>query len=259
MHRSKKVNRKAKKSPKRKRSGLTALSRIHPQVAGIDLGSREHWVCAPEVSKGTPNVRTFGTTMPQLQQLAEWLLEQGVESVAMESTNVYWIPLYELLESCGIEVLLVNARQLRHVPGRKTDMRDCQWIQLLHSCGLLRGSFRPPRDHRRNPGPAPAIEQSGEGEQPLCAVDAEVAGSDERPDPSCGHRSDRSDGDGDGAGDCGRREGPSPSGGPARRAVQEIQRGVCRVPVGQLAGGASVQPQVGAGVLRHDSTRDRGL
>ena len=117
MHRSKKVNRKAKKSPKRKRSGLTALSRIHPQVAGIDLGSREHWVCAPEVSKGTPNVRTFGTTMPQLQQLAEWLLEQGVESVAMESTNVYWIPLYELLESCGIEVLLVNARQLRHVPG----------------------------------------------------------------------------------------------------------------------------------------------
>lgn len=143
MHRSKKVNRKAKKSPKRKRSGLTALSRIHPQVAGIDLGSREHWVCAPEVSEGTPNVRTFGTTMPQLQQLAEWLLEQGVESVAMESTNVYWIPLYELLESCGIEVLLVNARQLRHVPGRKTDMRDCQWIQLLHSCGLLRGSFRP--------------------------------------------------------------------------------------------------------------------
>ena len=143
MHRSKKVNRKTKKSPKRKRSGLTALSRIHPQVAGIDLGSREHWVCAPEVSEGEPNVRTFGTTMPQLQQLADWLLEQGVESVAMESTNVYWIPLYELLESCGIEVLLVNARQLRYVPGRKTDMRDCQWIQLLHSCGLLRASFRP--------------------------------------------------------------------------------------------------------------------
>ena len=143
MDKSRKVNRKAKKSPKRKRSGLTALSRIHPQVAGIDLGSREHWVCAPEVSEGTPNVRTFGTTMPQLRQLAEWLLEQGVESVAMESTNVYWIPLYELLESCGIEVLLVNARQLRHVPGRKTDMRDCQWIQLLHSCGLLRASFRP--------------------------------------------------------------------------------------------------------------------
>ena len=140
MQKSRKVNTKAKK---RKRSRSTALSRIRPQVAGIDLGSREHWVCAPEASPGKPNVRTFGTTTEQLEQLANWLLEQGVESVAMESTNVYWIPLYELLESCGIEVLLVNARQLRYVPGRKTDMRDCQWIQLLHSCGLLRGSFRP--------------------------------------------------------------------------------------------------------------------
>ena len=139
MQKSRKVNTKAKK----KRSRSTALSRIHPEVAGIDLGSREHWVCAPEATPGKANVRTFGTTMEQLQQLADWLLEQGVESVAMESTNVYWIPLYELLESCGIEVLLVNARQLRYVPGRKTDMRDCQWIQLLHSCGLLRGSFRP--------------------------------------------------------------------------------------------------------------------
>ncbi len=139
MQKSRKVNTKTKK----KRSRSTALSRIHPEVAGIDLGSREHWVCALEVTPGKPNVRTFGTTMEQLQQLADWLLEQGVESVAMESTNVYWIPLYELLESCGIEVLLVNARQLRYVPGRKTDMRDCQWIQLLHSCGLLRGSFRP--------------------------------------------------------------------------------------------------------------------
>ena len=68
---------------------------------------------------------------------------QGVESVAMESTHVYWIPIYELLDSCGIEVLLVNARQFHNVPGRKTDMQDCQWLQLLHSCGLLRGSFRP--------------------------------------------------------------------------------------------------------------------
>ena len=143
MQKSRKVNTKAKKSRKKKRSGSTSLSRIHPQVAGIDLGSREHWVCAPQVRERPPNVRTFGTTMPQLQQLADWLLEQGVESVAMESTSVYWIPLYELLESCGIEVLLVNARQLRYVPGRKSDMQDCQWIQLLHSCGLLRGSFRP--------------------------------------------------------------------------------------------------------------------
>ena len=80
---------------------------------------------------------------PQLQELADWLLQHGVESVAMESTSVYWIPLYELLESRGMEVVLVNARQLHNVPGRKTDYSDCQWLQLLHSCGLLRGSFRP--------------------------------------------------------------------------------------------------------------------
>src|SRR5262249_44885291 len=90
-----------------------------------------------------PNVRVFGATTIELNQLANWLLEQRVKSVAMESTYIYWIPIYELLESRGIEVVLVNARTLHNVPGRKTDFSDCQWIQLLHSCGLLRGSFRP--------------------------------------------------------------------------------------------------------------------
>lgn len=121
----------------------TALPAIRPLVAGIDIGSSEHWVCGPARDDGTPNVRVFGTTTAQLNELADWLTEQRVESVALESTSVYWIPLYELLESRGIEVLLVNARQLHHVPGRKTDCSDCQWLQLLHSCGLLRGSFRP--------------------------------------------------------------------------------------------------------------------
>lgn len=121
----------------------TSLPVIRPRVAGIDVGSSQHWVCGPARPDGTPNVRVFGTTTAQLGELAAWLVEQHVESVAMESTYVYWIPIYELLESRGIEVLLVNARQLHHVPGRKTDFSDCQWLQLLHSCGLLRGSFRP--------------------------------------------------------------------------------------------------------------------
>lgn len=125
---------------KRRRAVLQVL---RPQVAGIDLGSREHWVCGPPRADGKPNVRTFGSTTGQLSELADWLASEGVESVAMESTYVYWIPLHELLEERGFEVLLVNARQLKHVPGRKTDMRDCQWLQQLHSCGLLRGSFRP--------------------------------------------------------------------------------------------------------------------
>jgi transposase len=119
---------------------------IRSQVAGIDLGSREHYVCCPPTPEGEANVQHFGTTTPELYRLADWLKEQGVESVAMESTGVYWIPLYEILESRGFEVLLVNARALSSVPGRKTDMLDCQWIQMLHSCGLLNGSFRPSDD-----------------------------------------------------------------------------------------------------------------
>lgn len=129
-----------------KESGVpspTSLPAIRPMVAGLDVGSSQHWVCGPAKPDGTPNVRVFGTTTSQLNELADWLTEQAVESVAMESTHVYWIPIYELLESRGIEVLLVNARQLHNVPGRKTDFSDCQWLQLLHSCGLLRGSFRP--------------------------------------------------------------------------------------------------------------------
>jgi transposase len=121
----------------------TSLPTIRPMVAGIDVSSSQHWVCGPARDDGKPNVRLFGTTTGQLNAIADWLAEQGVESVAMESTYVYWIPIYELLESRGIEVLLVNARQLHNVPGRKTDFSDCQWLQLLHSCGLLRGSFRP--------------------------------------------------------------------------------------------------------------------
>ena len=121
----------------------TALPAVRPMVAGVDIGSSQHWVCGPARADGVPNVHVFGTTTDQLNALADWLLAQRVESVAMESTYVYWIPLYELLESRGLEVVLVNARQLHNVPGRKTDFSDCQWLQLLHSCGLLRGSFRP--------------------------------------------------------------------------------------------------------------------
>ena len=107
----------------------TALPAIRPMVAGIDIGSAQHWVCGPARDDGIPNVLVFGTTTGELNALADWLIEQHVESVAMESTSVYWIPIYELLESRGLEVLLVNARQLHNVPGRKTDFSDCQWLR----------------------------------------------------------------------------------------------------------------------------------
>ena len=136
-HKRKNVNSKdQKRSPR-------SLKTIQPNAAGIDLGSCEHWVAGPPQEDGRPNVQRFGTTTPELLRLAEWLKQQGVETVAMESTGVYWIPLYEILDSRGFEVVLANARQIHNVPGRKTDMIDCQWVQLLHACGLLRGSFRP--------------------------------------------------------------------------------------------------------------------
>jgi transposase len=123
-----------------------SLNTIQPNAAGIDLGSREHCVAGPPLPDGSPNVKRFGTTTPELLRLSEWLEQQQITTVAMESTGVYWIPLFEILDSRGLDVHLVNARQITHVPGRKTDMIDCQWIQLLHACGLLRGSFRPGDD-----------------------------------------------------------------------------------------------------------------
>jgi transposase len=133
---------KKRKKKTKKQKPITEIPVIRPNVAGIDLGSISHFVAGP-VRPDQTNVEEFGTTTPQLNALADWLEEQGVESVAMESTGVYWNPIYEILESRGFEVLLVNARHLGNVPGRKTDVIDCQWIQILHSCGLLKGSFRP--------------------------------------------------------------------------------------------------------------------
>jgi transposase len=131
---------------KNRKQRSCSLKTIQPHAAGIDLGSREHWVAGPPLPDGSPNVQCFGTTTPELLRLSDWLKQQQIVTVAMESTGVYWIPLFEILDSRGFEVHLVNARQISHVPGRKTDVLDCQWLQLLHACGLLRGSFRPGDD-----------------------------------------------------------------------------------------------------------------
>jgi transposase len=118
---------------------------IRRNVAGIDLAWRsDHYVCGPRLANGEYEIVPFGTTTPELYKMLRWLQERNVESVAIESTSVYWIPTVDLLESNGIEVVLVDPREVRMVPGRKSDVKDCQWLQKLHSCGLLRGSFRPP-------------------------------------------------------------------------------------------------------------------
>ena len=123
-------------------SESAALSTLNAHAAGLDIGASEIYAAVPTECDPQP-VRAFPTFTVDLQRLADWLQACGIETVAMESTGIYWLPIYEILEARGMAVYLVNARHLKNVPGRKTDVRDCQWIQRLHSYGLLRGSFRP--------------------------------------------------------------------------------------------------------------------
>ncbi len=123
-------------------SAWEGLKVIHPNAAGLDIGSAEIWAAVAPDRTAEP-VRKFGTFTPDLQALADWLIACSVDTVALESTGVYWIPVYEILEARGLQVYVVNARHVKNVPGRKSDIQDCQWLQGLHSVGLLRGSFRP--------------------------------------------------------------------------------------------------------------------
>jgi len=138
---------KAKRSAKPIRPAKS-MPMIHPHAAGIDVGATMHTVCVPEdaVPPGESPVRQYKAFTGDLDQLVEWLQACKVKTVAMESTGVYWIPLYQKLEAAGLEVIVCNARHMKNVPGRKTDLLDCQWVQQLHSYGLLRGSFRPSDD-----------------------------------------------------------------------------------------------------------------
>jgi len=118
---------------------------LEPDAAGIDIGAEEIYVAVPP-DRDEESVRLFSTFTCDLHALADWLVQCRIRTVAMESTGVYWIPLFQILEARGLEVYLVNARYLKSVPGRKSDVSDCQWIQYLHSVGLLRASFRPSMD-----------------------------------------------------------------------------------------------------------------
>ncbi|MFO1112325.1 MAG: IS110 family transposase [Rhodospirillales bacterium] len=128
---------------------LSALDVLHPDAAGIDIGSAFHVAAVTLPGQDTVEVRSFGACTADLEALADWLKLHRVTTVALESTGVYWIPLYDLLQSRGFAVLLVDPRQIQRAPGRpKTDVADAQWIRRLHSLGLLRGAFRPDEDFR---------------------------------------------------------------------------------------------------------------
>ena len=123
---------------------MQALPVLNPKATGIDVGSEQL-----HVSIGGETPKVFGTTTGQLHALRDWLLSEGVTTVAMEATGVYWLCAYEVLDAAGLEVLVVNGKHVKNLPGRKTDLKDCQWIATLHAHGLLRSGFVPPADIRR--------------------------------------------------------------------------------------------------------------
>ncbi len=145
---------------KRKKKQENSLLVCNPNAAGIDLGSTEHYVAVPPgMDPDGQDTRRFPSHTPGLRKMASWLIKCGVDTVAMEATGVYWIPPFEILEEAGLEVVLVHAAHLKYVPGRKSDVMDCEWIQQVHTYGLLNGCFRPEQDivflrtlvrHRRN-------------------------------------------------------------------------------------------------------------
>lgn len=128
-------------------SDKPGLDVVHKDGSGIDVGSREHYVAVPPNRDPQP-VRCFGCVTADLHRMADWLLKCKIKSVVLQSTGVYWIPVYDVLEERGLEVWLVNARETRNMPGRKSDVQESQWLLKLHTYGLLRRSFRPCPDIR---------------------------------------------------------------------------------------------------------------
>ena len=142
------MNRKQRREMQRKiQSQDLSLEVVHRDAAGIDVGNEVHYVAVPPNRSSEP-VRHFGCTTAELKAMADWLKQCGIRTVAMQSTGVYWIALYDALEAAGLEVYLVNARETKNLPGRKSDVQESQWLMKLHTYGLLRNSFRPPQEIR---------------------------------------------------------------------------------------------------------------
>ena len=136
MNRKKQAGKPAKRSAQ-KRIDRRALEIVHPDAAGIDVGGSEHWAAISPDRDPEP-VRRFGCFTVDLREMAQWLIAKGVRSVAMQSTGVYWMPIFEVLEQQGLEVFLVSAQQTKNVPGRKSDVEECQWLLKLHAFGALK-------------------------------------------------------------------------------------------------------------------------
>jgi transposase len=146
-------------------SDKPGLDVVHKDAAGIDVGSKEHYAAVPPNRDPQP-VRCFGCFTSDLHRMADWLIQCGVKTVVLQSTGVYWIPVYDVLEQRGLEVWLVNARETKNLPGRKSDVQESQWLLKLHTYGLLRRSFRPLRANiAETLSPALITEQGENGNQ----------------------------------------------------------------------------------------------
>ncbi len=142
------MNRKQRREMTRKiQAENLSLEVVHPHAAGIDIGNEAHYVAVPP-DRDNKSVRRFGCTTAELKEMAAWLKQCGIRTVAMQSTGVYWIAVYDILEAAGLEVYLVNARETKNLPGHKSDVQESQWLMKLHTYGLLRNSFRPSRRAR---------------------------------------------------------------------------------------------------------------
>src|SRR5499426_3003065 len=142
------MNRKQRRDTMRKiHSENISLEVVHPDAAGIDIGNESHYVAVPP-SRDSQPIRQFGCTTAELKAMAAWLKQCGIRTVAMQSTGVYWVAVYDILEEAGFEVYLVNARETKNLPGRKSDVQESQWLMKLHTYGLLRNSFRPAQEIR---------------------------------------------------------------------------------------------------------------
>src|SRR6202051_1517057 len=143
------MNRKQRRDMLRKiQSQDLSLEVVHPDAAGIDIGNESHYVAVPP-SRDSKAVRRFGCTAVDLKAMAHWLKQCRIQTIAMQSTGVYWIAVYDVLEAAGLDVYLVNARDTKNLPGRKSDVQESQWLMKLHTYGLLRNSFRPSQEIRK--------------------------------------------------------------------------------------------------------------
>src|SRR5437870_10649830 len=137
------MNRKQRREMTRKiQSEDLSLEVVHPDAAGIDIGNESHYVAVPP-TRDSQSVRRFGCTTSELKEMAVWLKQCAIRTIALQSTGVYWIAVYDILEESGFEVYLVNARETKNLPGRKSDVQESQWLMKLHTYGLLRNWFRP--------------------------------------------------------------------------------------------------------------------